>query len=249
MRCSMVQCAGRRPRAVSLGPLGQFTFCGHRPLQGAYGTKYRRGGIRWCGVRADAPGRSLLARWANSPSVDIDPYRVHTVYQPYRRRDTQVPPYEIIRNPVPAGSSTAPRSGPSRMPAPTSIIIDGPYQRRDTQVPPYEIIRNPVPAGLRGLWPSHRNNSKHGLRTLPHPLRAAAPNHYTNSQNPNIKSFTRFFSKNRRGPGGSAPDRASQGAKFPLATANETPARRNGRNPLTAESTWSAAARRRETQR
>ena len=34
-RCSMVRCAGRRPRAVSLGPLVQFTFCRHRPLQGA----------------------------------------------------------------------------------------------------------------------------------------------------------------------------------------------------------------------
>ena len=34
---SMVRRAGRRPRAVSLGPLGQFTFCGHRPLQGAHG--------------------------------------------------------------------------------------------------------------------------------------------------------------------------------------------------------------------
>ena len=35
------------------------------------------------------------------------------------------------------------------------------------------------------------------------------------------KSFTRFFSKNRRGPGGSAPGRAPQSAKFPLAAAGE----------------------------
>ena len=32
-----------------------------------------------CGVRVDAPGRLLLARWANSPSVGIGPYGVHTV--------------------------------------------------------------------------------------------------------------------------------------------------------------------------
>ena len=45
-RYSMVRRAGRRPRAVSLGPLGQFTFCGHRPLQGAYGdTNPTRDGV------------------------------------------------------------------------------------------------------------------------------------------------------------------------------------------------------------
>ena len=53
-------------------------------------------------------------------------------------------------------------------------------------------------------------------------------------KNPNFKSFTRFFSKNRRGPGGSAPGRPSQRAKCPLAAASETPARRSGRNSLTA---------------
>ena len=37
------------------------------------------------------------------------------------------------------------------------------------------------------------------------------------------KSFTRFFSKNRRGPGGSAPGRASQGAKRPPVATGETP--------------------------
>ena len=138
----------------------------------------------------------------------------------YQRRDTQVPPYEIIRNLVPAGPSTDPRPGPSRMPAPTSILIDGPYRRRNTRVPPHEIIRNPVPAGLRGLWPSHRNNAKHGLSALPHFFQRTAPNPIKNL---NIKSFTRFFSKNRGGPGGSAPGRASQGAKSPPVATGETP--------------------------
>ena len=45
------------------------------------------------------------------------------------------------------------------------------------------------------------------------------------------KSFTRFFSKNRRGPGGSAPGRPAHGAKYPLAAASETPAPRTARIP------------------
>ena len=85
---------------------------------------------------------------------------------------------------------------------------------------------------------------------------------------PKFKSFTRFFSKNRRGPGGSAPGRppqrakyprrarretparrsgrntrASQGAKLPLAAASETPARRSGRNSLCTRLTFSPAQR------
>ena len=63
------------------------------------------------------------------------------------------------------------------MPAPVLLVIDGAYRRRDTQVPPYKIIRNQLPAGLRGLWPSHRNNAEHGLRTLPHKFGGTAPNH------------------------------------------------------------------------
>ena len=45
------------------------------------------------------------------------------------------------------------------------------------------------------------------------------------------KSFTRFFSKNRRGPGGSAPGRASQGAKLPPVATGETPL--TGASPFT----------------
>ena len=72
---------------------------------------------------------------------------------------------------------------------------------------------NPLPAGLRGLWPSHRNNAKHGLRTLPHPFRTAAPNHYKNSKSLNLKVLLDFFQK-IVGSRGKAPV-----------------ARRNGRNP------------------
>ena len=50
-----------------------------------------------------------------------------------------------------------------------------------------------------------------------------------------IKNFTRFFSKNR-GVQGQRPGRAAHGAKLPLAAANETPARRSGRNPLSVQS-------------
>ena len=53
---------------------------------------------------------------------------------------------------------------------------------------------NPLPAGLRGLWPSYRNNAKHGLRTLPHFFQPTAPNHYKQLKLPKLKSFTRFFS-------------------------------------------------------
>ena len=47
------------------------------------------------------------------------------------------------------------------------------------------------------------------------------------------KSFTRFFSKNR-GVQGQRPGRAAHGAKFPLAAASDTPARRSGRNTRAA---------------
>ena len=87
-------------------------------------------------------------------------------------------------------------------------------------------LTNP-PAGLGGLWPSHRNNAKHGLSALPHFFQPDAPNHY---KLPNLKSFTQFFSKNCRGPGGSAPGRPPQRAKYPLAAASETPSTRTGRN-------------------
>ena len=42
---------------------------------------------------------------------------------------------------------------------------------------PTKRIRNPVLAGLRGLWPSHHNNAKHGLSALPHPFCGSVPNH------------------------------------------------------------------------
>ena len=51
----------------------------------------------------------------------------------------------------------------------------------------------------------------------------SAAAHQTTQKLQTIKSFTRFFSKNRRGPGGSAPCRASQGAKHPPVATGETP--------------------------
>ena len=48
----------------------------------------------------------------------------------------------------------------------------------DRHIPanPYTPI-DPPPAGLGGLWPSHRNNAKHGLSALPHFLRTTESNH------------------------------------------------------------------------
>ena len=69
--------------------------------------------------------------------------------------------------------------------------------------------------------------------------RAAAllENHRIKSQKnlkiPNLKVLLDFFQKIAVSKG-RAFGRASQGAKLPLAAASETPARRNGRNPLTA---------------
>ena len=139
----------------------------------------------------------------------------------------------------------APHAGPSRMPAPTSIITDGAY-RRCTMIRcagrcghrPLQgvyvsrtIPLTKLPAGLRGLWPSHRNNAKHGLSALPHPLRTAAPNHYKKTQNPNIKSFYSIFFQKNCGVQGQSPGRPSQRAKPPRRARRETPARRSGRNP------------------
>ena len=107
----------------------------------------------------------------------------------------------------------------------------------------YGMIRNPLPAGLRGLWPSHRNNAKHGLSALPHPFRTTAPNHYKTSKSLNLKVLLDFFQK-IVGSRGKAPvarrngrnTRAAHGAKHSPAAAGETPqasqsAIRRWRNP------------------
>ena len=49
------------------------------------------------------------------------------------------------------------------------------------------------------------------------PIQSHRTKSLKNLKIPKLKSFTRFFSKNRRGPGGSAPGRAAHGAKLPLA--------------------------------
>ena len=145
----------------------------------------------------------------------------------------------------------APHAGPSRMPAPTSIITDGAY-RRCTMIRcagrcghrPLQgvyvsrtIPLTKLPAGLRGLWPSHRNNAKHGLRALPNQFCSTGRNHYNI---PTFKVFTQFFFKKIVGSRGKAPVaprtarnplRPSQRAKYPRRARREIPARRSGRNP------------------
>ncbi len=64
---------------------------------------------------------------------------------------------------------------------------------------------------------------------------------------PKNKSFTRFFSKNRRGPGGSAPGRWPQPAKHPPAAAGETPAPRTARNTRPPQRAKHPRRARRET--
>ena len=131
-------------------------------------------------------------------------------------------------------------------PCGVGVTMTGAFRR--TRTP----CTNP-PAGLRGRRPSHRNNAKHGLRTLPHFFRTTAPNHYKKLKIPNFKSFTRFFScegcpppvclwcsptgggqPKSRGPGGGAPGRASQGAKHPPVATGEIPAGRSQRNSRAA---------------
>ena len=58
--------------------------------------------------------------------------------------------------------------------------------------------------GAAALFPAHRTKSLKNLKI------------------PKLKSFTRFFSKNRRGPGGGAPGRPSQRAKHPLSELRTT---------------------------
>ncbi len=136
--------------------------------------------------------------------------------------------------------------GPSGMPAPT-LWMDGGAVRRRGQAPalrgwnvsacPVVFRRvpaaghtgpalrdhtNPLPAGPRGLWPSYRNNAKHGLSALPHFFQPTAPNHYKTTQNPQIKKFYSIFFKKSWGPGAKP--------RSPVAT-GETPAPRTARNP------------------
>ena len=84
---------GRRPKAVSLGPLGQFTFCPHRP---ARRTIHHRTPCR-C-----TPHRFRLRALVNATryrrdDVGIVPYRVHTMIRTpnemgYRAGETGKPP-------------------------------------------------------------------------------------------------------------------------------------------------------------
>ena len=85
---------------------------------------------------------------------------------------------------------------------------------------PTRAIQNPVPAGLLGLWPSHRNNAKHGLRALPHFFQPTASNQ-NKQTTPKFKSFTRFFFKKSWGPGAKP--------RSPVAT-GENPAGRSQRS-------------------
>ena len=62
------------------------------------------------------------------------------------------------------------------------------------------------------------------------PIQSHRTKSLKNLKIPKLKSFTRFFSKNRRGPGGSAPGRPSQRAKSPRRARRETPAGRSQRN-------------------
>ena len=163
------------------------------------------------------------------------------VFGAYRRRDTQVPPYELCRQSV----------GECRAAPVCAAVRCGGDDDRRIPANPYPMYH--LPAGLRGLWPSHRNNAKHGLRTLPHFFRTTAPNHYKKLKIPTVKSFTRFFScegcpppvclwcsptgggqPKSRGPGGGAPGRASQGAKHPPVATGEIPAGRSQRNSRAA---------------
>ncbi len=90
---------------------------------------------------------------------------------PPPHRDEPIPPHA----PPPTGAEGPKALSPQQCEAwienPTA-----PIQSHRTGMSPYRPMHHP-PAGLRGLWPSHRNNAKHGLRTLPHPFRATAPNH------------------------------------------------------------------------
>ena len=84
---------------------------------------------------------------------------------PYQRRDTQVPPYELCRQSV----------GECRAAPVCAAVRCGGDDDRRIPANPYPMYH--PPAGLRGLWPSHRNNAKHGLRALPHKFGGTAPNH------------------------------------------------------------------------
>ena len=147
-----------------------------------------------------------------------------------QRRDTSVPPYGPYRQSV-RGCRAAPVCAAGRC----GVPMTGAFRR--TRTPCANL-----PAGLRGLWPSHRNNAKHGLSALPHFFQRTAPNPI---KIPTLKVLLDFFQK-IAGVQGAAPPVAPRKARNPRPSQR---AKLPQQTPFTAESTWSAAARRRETQR
>ena len=115
----------------------------------------------------------------------------------------------------------APGPGPSRMPAPALLVIDGAYRRRDHTEPTSGGAEGPLALSPQqcGAWIEGAAAPFERYRTKP----------LKKLKIPTYKSFTRFFSKNR-GVQGQSPGRPSQRAKYPRRARRETLARRSGRN-------------------
>ena len=127
------------------------------------------------------------------------------VFGAYRRRDTQVPPYELCRQSV----------GECRAAPVCAAVRCGGDDDRRIPANPYPMYQPPGGAeGPKALSPQQCKAWIEGAAAL-------FQNHRTKTtikqlKIPKFKSFTRFFSKNRRGPGGGAPGRPPQRAKLPL---------------------------------
>ena len=140
------------------------------------------------------------------------------VFGAYRRRDTQVPPYELCRQSV----------GECRAAPVCAAVRCGGDDDRRIPANPYPMYQPPGGAeGPKALSPQQCEAWIEGAAAL-------FQNHRTKPLKklkiPKLKSFTRFFSKNRRGPGGGAPGRPPQRAKYPRLARRETPAGRSQRN-------------------
>ena len=163
------------------------------------------------------------------------------VFGTYRRRDTQVPPYELCRQSV----------GECRAAPVCAAVRCGGDDDRRIPANPYPMYQPPGEAeGPLALSPQQ---CEAWIENLTAPIQSHRTKPLKKLKIPNFKSFTRFFScegcpppvclwcsptgggqPKSRGPGGSAPGRWPQPAKHPPVATGEIPAGRSQRNSRAA---------------
>ena len=138
--------------------------------------------------------------------------------------------------------------GPMWASAPTGCIpFNGPVPAAGHTGLALQDHTEPGPGGAEGPLALSPQQCEAWIERVTAPIQSHRTKPLKKLKIPKFKSFTRFFSKNRRGPGGSAPGRASQGAKHPPVATGEIPAGRSQRNSRAAHgakpppvATWEA---------